>query len=128
MNRTPTLVEIHYALWAVLAVPLGFASLFFIFPGLMFREGIILAGAAGFLLFYISRLTHMGSEEGGGRRAWLLGVVFHAAVLIGAAYYIPRWPALLAYPLALANLYSLAVLIAHRGLWAEAPRGEAAPV
>ncbi len=122
MNRTPALVEIHYALWAVLAVPLGFASLFFIFPGLIFREGMILGGAAGFLLFYISRLTRMG------KGAWLLGVVFHAAVLIGAAYYIPRWPALLAYPLALANLYSLAVLIAHRGLWAEAPHGEAAPV
>ncbi len=122
MNRTPALVEIHYALWAVLAVPLGFASLFFIFPGLIFREGMILGAAAGFLLFYISRLTRMG------KGAWLLGVVFHAAVLIGAVYYIPRWPSLLAYPLALANLYSLAVLIANRGLWAGAPSGEAVPV
>lgn len=125
MNRTPALVEIHYAFWAVLAVPLGFASLFFIFPGLIFREGMILGGAAGFLLFYISRLTRMGK---GARGAWLLGVVFHAAVLIAAVYYIPRWPSLLAYPLALANLYSLAVLIANRGLWAGAPRGEAVPV
>ncbi len=122
MNRTPALVEIHYALWAVLAVPLGFASLFFIFPGLIFREGMILGGAAGFLLFYISWLTRMG------KGAWLLGVVFHAAVLIAAVYYIPRWPSLLAYPLALANLYSLAVLIANRGLWAGAPPGEAVPV
>ena len=122
MNRTPALVEIHYALWAVLAVPLGFASLFFIFPGLIFREGMILGGAAGFLLFYISWLTRMG------KGAWLLGVVFHAAVLVGAVYYIPRWPSLLAYPLALANFYSLAVLIANRGLWAGAPRGEAVPV
>lgn len=122
MNRTPALVEIHYALWAVLAVPLGFASLFFIFPGLIFREGMILGGAAGFLLFYISWLTRMG------KGAWLLGVVFHAAVLVGAVYYIPRWPSLLAYPLALANLYSLAVLIANRGLWAGAPRREAVPV
>ena len=122
MNRTPALVEIHYAFWAVLAVPLGFAALFFIFPGLIFREGIILSAAAGFLLFYMSRLTRMG------KGAWLLGVVFHAAVLIAAVYYIPRWPSLLAYPLALANLYSLAVLIANRGLWAGAPRGEAVPV
>ena len=122
MNRTPALVEIHYALWAVLAVPLGFASLFYIFPGLIIREGIILGGAAGFLLFYISRLTRMG------KGAWLLGVGFHAAVLIAAVYYIPRWPSLLAYPLALANFYSLAVLIAYRGLWAGAPSGEAVPV
>ena len=40
-------------------------------------------------------------------------------MLLAAAYYVPRWPTLLSVPLALANLYSLIVLVAYRRLWSE---------
>ena len=119
MTRTPALVEIHYALWCVLAVPLAFAGLFFVLPGLIFVEGFLLMGIAGFLLFYISRLTRLE------RFAWFLGLLFHAALLAGAAYYIPRWEAWLAWPLAAANAYSLLVLVFYRLLWAK-PKAQAA--
>lgn len=118
MIRTPALVEIHYALWAVLAVPFGFAGLFFVFPGLIFVKGTILLAIAAFLIFYVSRLTRF--ERG----MWLLGIATHLIVLLAAVYYVPRWPAWLAIPLALANLYSVGVLLVYRGLWSgSAERG-----
>lgn len=113
MGRSYPLVEIHYALWAVLAVPLGFAGLFFAVPGLMFAIGLALLAVSGALLFYISYLTRFS------RAAWLGGVVGHALLLAAAVYYVPRWPILLGVPLALLNLYSLAVLLVRRELWTE---------
>ena len=53
MIRTPALVEIHYAVWAVLAIPLGLAGTFFLMPGLLFMQAGILLTAAGLLIFYI---------------------------------------------------------------------------
>lgn len=110
-NRTSPLVEIHFALWAVLAVPIGFAGLFFLLPGLMLVEGIALLAIAGILLAYIWNLTQYR------RGAWLFGLLLHAGLLIGAFFYVPLWPDLLAIPLALVNLYSLLVLAVHRNLW-----------
>ncbi len=88
----------------------------------MFVPGGILLAVAGLLIVYISRLTR---HE---RVAWLLGTILHAVMVAGAAYYLPRWPVLLAAPLALANLYSLIVLVMYREIWsaAESRRGERA--
>ena len=121
MNRVPVFVEVHYALWVVLAVPLGFAGTFYVFPGLLIKEGALLLATAGFLLFYVSRLTRFH------RSAWLMGLVVHAAFAFGAFFYIPRWPDLLAVPLALASLYSLLVLLLNRRLWLGASEAEVQP-
>jgi hypothetical protein len=51
------------------------------------------------------------------RAAWLIGLVAHTVVLLAAFYYVPRWPTLLGMPLALANAYSLVVLLLYRSLW-----------
>lgn len=114
MSKSYPLVEIHYALWAVLTVPIGFAGLFFLLPGLMLIEGIVLQAIAGVLLFYVVYLTR------GHRAAWLFGVLLHTAALAAAYYYLPRIPLLLGLPLAILNLYSLAVLLTHRRLWSGA--------
>ena len=111
MNRSYPLVEIHYAFWAVLSVPLGFAGLFFVFPGLNFTIGVPLLAISGLLIYYIAHLTRMS------RVAWLAGVAGHGALLLAAAYYVPRWPLLLGVPLAAANLYSVLVLLVRRRLW-----------
>lgn len=111
MTRVPALVEVHYALWGVLAIPIGFAGLFYLVPGLLIKEGALLLAIAGFLLFYVSGLTRYR------RSAWLMGLIVHAAFTFGAYLYIPRWPDLLAVPLALASLYSLIVLLLNRRLW-----------
>lgn len=111
MNRSYPLVEIHFALWAVLSVPLGFAAMFFLVPGLMLEWGIPLLAVSGLLVFYVSMLTRLK------RAAWLIGLVAHVVVLLAAFYYVPRWPTLLGMPLALANAYSLIVLLLYRSLW-----------
>lgn len=111
MNRSYPLVEIHYALWAVLSVPLGFAGLFFLVPGLIFEWGVPLLLISGLLILYVSSLTRQK------RAAWMIGLVVHAAVVVAAFYYVPRWPVLLGVPLLVANLYSLVVLVAYRALW-----------
>ncbi len=113
MSRSNAWVEIHFALWAVLTVPLGFAGLFFLVPGLMLGIGLALEAVAGMLILYISRLTRYS------RAAWLFGLLLHAGALAAAAYYVPRWATLIGVPLALANLYSLIVLLANRRLWTE---------
>jgi hypothetical protein len=110
MVRTSPLVEIHYALWGVLAVPLGFAGVFFLM-GLLLVQGFVLMAVAGAILFYINDLTRLR------RSAWMLGLFVHAALLVGAIYYVPRWPQLLGVPLAVLNLYSLSVLLVYRSLW-----------
>lgn len=112
MERSYPLVEIHYAIWAVLSVPLGFAGLFFLVPGLIFEWGVPLLLISGLLILYVSSLTRKK------RVAWLIGLVVHAMLALAALYYVPRWPTLLAVPLLLVNLYSLLVLLVHRGLWA----------
>jgi hypothetical protein len=111
MNRSYPLVEIHYALWAVLSVPLGFAGLFFLVPGLIVEWGVALLVISGLLILYVSSLTRQK------RAAWIVGLVVHAAVAVAAIYYLPRWPVLLGGPLLVANLYSLVVLGVYRGLW-----------
>jgi hypothetical protein len=111
MNRSYPLVEIHFALWAVLSVPLGFAAMFFLVPGLMLGWGISLLAISALLVFYVSMLTRLK------RAAWIVGLVAHAIVLLAASYYVPRWPTLLGMPLALANAYSLIVLLLYRSLW-----------
>lgn len=121
MNRVPALVEIHYALWGVLSVPILFAGLFYLVPGLIVKEGVALLAVAGLLLLYVSRLTQFR------RGAWLGGLIVHAALTFGAFFYIPRWPDLLAVPLALANLYSLGVLLTYRRLWLRATEPEVQP-
>lgn len=118
IKRSYPLVEVHFALWAVLTVPLGFAGLFFLLPGLMLVEGFVLQAIAGMLLAYIWHLTQYR------RGAWLFGLLLHAGLLVGAFYYIPLWPDLLAIPLALANLYSLLVLAIYRRLWSAVGRQE----
>ncbi len=118
MNRSYPLVEIHYALWAVMSVPIGFAGMFFLIPGLIFEIGIPLQAIAATLIFYVAKLTQLE------RRAWLFGLVFHAALLLAAAYYLPRWHLSLGVPLVLANLYSLGVLLFYRQLWSGAPARE----
>ncbi len=115
MNRSYPLVEIHYALWAVLTVPIGFAGMFFLIPGLIFEVGIPLQIIAATLIFYIAKLTQ------GARAAWAFGLVLHGAHILGAVYYLPRLPGLLAWPLLLANVYSLGVLLAYRQLWTGKP-------
>ncbi len=120
-TRSYPLVEVHFALWAVLTVPIGFAGLFFLLPGLMLVEGIVLQAIAGTLLAYVWHLTQYR------RAAWLFGLLLHSALLIGAFYYVPIWPDLLAVPLALANLYSLLVLAVHRRLWSGGPQRELRP-
>jgi hypothetical protein len=121
MKQSYPLVEIHFALWAVLTVPLGFAGMFFLVPGLLLVEGFTLEAIAGIILFYIAQLTRLK------RPAWLFGVLLHVVLLLGAAYYVPRWPLLLGVPLAALNLYSLIVLLLYRRLWngEEAARMEA---
>ncbi len=121
MKQSNPLVEIHFALWAVLTVPLGFAGMFFLFPGLLLVEGFTLEAIAGLILIYVAQLTRLK------RPAWLFGVLLHAVLLLGAAYYVPRWPSLLGVPLAVLNLYSLIVLLLYRRLWSgeEAARMEA---
>jgi hypothetical protein len=114
VNRSYPLVEVHYALWAVLTVPIGFAGMFFLIPGLVFEVGIPLQIIAATLIVYIAKLTQ------GARAAWLFGLVLHAAHIVGAVYYLPRLHALLGWPLLLANLYSLAVLLVYRQLWMRA--------
>ncbi len=121
INRSYPLVEVHFALWAVLTVPVGFAGLFFLLPGLMLVEGIALQAIAGILLAYIWNLTQYR------RAAWFFGLLLHSALLIGAFYYVPIWPDLLAVPLALANLYSLLVLTLHRRLWSGSTPRELRP-
>lgn len=111
MNRSYPLVEIHCALWAVLTVPIGFAGMFFLVPGLIFEIGVPLQVVAAILIVYIAKLTQ------GVRAAWLFGLLLHAVLMIGAVYYIPRLPALLGWPLLLANVYSLIVLLVYRRLW-----------
>jgi len=111
MNRSYPLVEIHYALWAVLSVPLGFAGMFFLVPGLMLQIAVPLLLISGLLVLYVSSLTRYK------RAAWFIGLVAHAALVVAAVYYLPRWPVLLGVPLLLANLYSLGVLLVYRGLW-----------
>lgn len=114
MNRSYPLVEIHYALWAVLSVPLGFAGMFFLVPGLMLQIAVPLLLISGLLVLYVSSLTRNK------RAAWLIGLVAHAALVVAAVYYLPRWPLLLGVPLLLANLYSLGVLLVYRELWTTA--------
>ena len=70
-----------------------------------------LLAISGLLIFYVSSLTRNR------RAAWLLGLVAHAALVVAAVYYLPRWPTLLGVPLLAANLYSLIVLLVYRGLW-----------
>lgn len=114
MRQSYALVEIHFALWGVLTVPLGFAGVFFLVPGLMLVQGLSLQAIAGIILLYVAQLTRLK------RTAWLLGLLLHAALLFGAAYYVPRWPLLLGVPLASLNLYSLVVLLWYRRLWSGA--------
>ncbi len=121
MNRSYPLVEVHYALWAVLAVPIGFAGLFYILPGLIFEIGVPLEIIAAMLIVYIAKLTRRS------RGAWLFGLALHALALAGAAYYVPRWPLLLGLPLAAVNLYSLVVLLAYRRLWSESAELQTQP-
>ena len=111
MNRSYPFVEFHFALWAVLSVPTGFAGMFFLVPGLMFEMGVPLLLISGLLVFYVSSLTRNK------RVAWLIGLVVHAALVFAAVYYLPRWPLPLGVPLLVANLYSLCVLLVYRGLW-----------
>ena len=110
MRQTSPLVEIHYALWGVLSVPLGFAAVFFLM-GLLLVQGLVLEAIAGIILLYIANLTRLR------RSAWLFGLLLHAALLVAAIYYVPRWPLLLGVPLAILNLYSLVVLLVYRALW-----------
>ncbi|UCC72486.1 MAG: hypothetical protein JSV86_19325 [Gemmatimonadota bacterium] len=121
MNRSYPLVEVHYALWAVLTVPIGFAGMFFLIPGLIFEIGVPLEIIAAILIVYIAKLTR------GARRAWLFGLLLHALLVLGAVYYIPRLPALLGLPLMLVNLYSLIVLLVYRKLWVDAPNPAVQP-
>lgn len=113
MKRSYPLVEVHYALWAVLTVPIGFAGLFFILPGLDFQVGLPLEIIAAVLLVYVAKLTQ------GVRAAWLFGLLLHLAVAVAGVYYVPRWPGLLAGPLLAANVYSLFVLLVYRRLWTD---------
>jgi hypothetical protein len=112
-DRSYPLVEVHYAFWGVLTVPIGFAGLFFLIPGLIFEWGVPLEIIAGILIVYVAKLAQRA------RAAWLFGLILHTLLLVGALYYIPRWPTLLGFPLALANLYSLLVLLVYRRLWTE---------
>jgi hypothetical protein len=96
-----------------MSVPIGFAGMFFLLPGLIFEIGVPLQIIAGLLMVYVARLSRFGQG------AWLFGLVLHAGVLAGALYYVPSWPTLLGVPLALANLYSLIVLVVYRRLWTE---------
>ncbi|UCF18385.1 MAG: hypothetical protein JSU87_10555 [Gemmatimonadota bacterium] len=121
MQRSYPLVEIHYAIWAVLTVPLGFAGLFFLIPGLILEVGIPLLAIAALLLAYVGKLTQFK------RRAWLLGLALHAIVLVAGVYYLPRWPQLLSVPLMAINVYSLVVLVVYRRLWAASPQLPAQP-
>lgn len=114
MDRSYPLVEIHYALWAVLTVPIGFAGLFFLVPGLIFEIGVPLEIIAGMLIAYVYNLTQLK------RAAWLFGLALHGLLLVGALFYLPRIAPLLGVPLALANLYSLIVLLMYRNLWTKA--------
>ena len=111
MKQSYPLVEIHFALWGVLTVPLGFAGMFFLVPGLLLVEGFTLQAIAGTILLYVAQLTRWK------RTAWLFGLLLHAGLLAGAIFYVPRWPLLLGVPLAVLNLYSLTVLLVHRRLW-----------
>jgi hypothetical protein len=121
MKQSYPLVEIHFALWGVLTVPLGFAGLFFLLPGLMLVEGFTLQAIAGVILFYLINLTRWK------RPAWLFGLLWHGALVAAAAYYLPRLPLLLGAPLLALNAYSLIVLLIYRRLWSgeEAARQEA---
>jgi hypothetical protein len=97
-----------------MSVPIGFAGMFFLIPGLIFEVGIPLQIVAAMLIVYVAKLTQ------GARAAWLFGLVLHAAHILAALYYIPRLHALLGWPLLLANLYSLIVLLIYRQLWTQA--------
>ena len=122
MDRIPALVEIHLALWAVTSIPLGFAGLVFVLPGLGFLTGAILLGLSGALVGYVVALARRR------RRAWVAGLLVHAVLVLASPLYIDAWPTWLALPLALANVYSAVVLLAHRRFWAaESALPEAQP-
>ena len=113
MKKSYPLVDIHYALWVVLTVPLGFAGVFS-FMGLLLVQGLALEAAAGIILFYIMNLTRLR------RAAWLLGMVLHTVLLFGSAYAsanVLSVPLAFSLPFAALNLYSLLVLLFHRQLW-----------
>jgi hypothetical protein len=111
MRQSNPLVEIHFALWGVLSVPLGFAGMFFLIPGLLLVEGFTLQAIAGTILVYVAQLTRWK------RMAWMFGLLLHAGLLVAAIFYVPRWPLLLGIPLAVLNLYSLIVLLVYRRMW-----------
>ncbi len=121
MQRSSTLVEVHYAIWGVLSVPFGFAGLFFLLPGLQLRIGLALLAVSALMVIYVAKLSQ------GMRAAWLLGVAAHAALIVGAVYYVPRWPDLLAWPTLGLNLYSLFVLLAARHRWLVPSAAETQP-
>lgn len=120
MERTPALVEIHYALWGVLTIPFGLAGMVFIVPGLMPGPGLVLLALSGLFVLYVSRLSR------GSRAAWGLGLLAHAILVVAAPFYIGPWPNLLAIPLAIASLYSVLVLLRYRALWSASPAPAAA--
>ena len=120
MERTPALIEIHYALWGVLSIPFGLVGLVFIVPGLMPVPGVVLLALCGLFILYVVRLSQ------GSRRAWLAGLLAHGIFVVTAPLYIGPWPDLLAIPLAVASLYSLLVLLRYRALWSGAPAPAAA--
>lgn len=111
MDRTPGMLEVHYALWGVLSIPLGFVGLVFVLPGLQPLIGLIFLAASGLLVVYVAKLS-LGSLW-----AWRAGVAAHGMLVLAAPVYIPAWPDLLAVPLAAASLYSVVVLTVGRSRW-----------
>lgn len=115
MDRAPAALELHYAIWSVLSIPFGFIGLVYLLPGLQPVPGAVFLALSGAVVVYVTGLVRRS------RTAWLLGTAAHAVLLLAAAYYLPRWPTLLAWPLALANLYSLGVLLLYRDRWSKGP-------
>lgn len=111
MSRPSPLIEIHNAIWTVVAIPMGFAGGVFVLPGLEVLPGLLLLAVSGALIVYIARLSR------GDRLAWMAGLAAHTVLVLAAPLYIPRWPDLLAIPLAAASLYSAIVLLLHREAW-----------
>ncbi|MBI4513128.1 MAG: hypothetical protein HY702_03370 [Gemmatimonadetes bacterium] len=111
MQRAPLLVELYLAVWGVLAIPIVFAALVFLVPGLYPLIGSALLAIVAVDLAYLWLLAKPD------RRAWTFGVTIHLLLIPVSAYYVKAGPVGLALPALVLNVLSVLVLVAYRRVW-----------
>lgn len=119
MQRAPLLVELYFGVWGALAIPILFAGLVFLVPGLYPLIGSALLGIVAVDLAYLWLLAKPD------RRAWTFGVSIHLLLIPVSAYYVKAGPVGLAFPALILNVLSVLVLLAYRQVWLGQPLQEA---